>query len=129
MATDYGTDISCYPDLDAAFGMVSGFTLVAQDLSRRLETPRGGLFYDSNYGTDVRAWCNGSGTPAEIGALRAAIENECRKDDRVLDIVATVTFSAPTSSLAIKLLVTLKDGTFGLVLAVSSVTLSILQVG
>jgi hypothetical protein len=66
MATDFGTDISCYPDLDGSFGLVSGFTLIAQDLARRLETPRGGLFYDSNYGTDVRGWVNAAGTPAQI---------------------------------------------------------------
>jgi hypothetical protein len=70
MATDYGTDISCYPDIDASFGVVSGFTLI-EDLARRLETPRGGLFYDSNYGTDVRGWVNAAGTPAQIATLKA----------------------------------------------------------
>jgi phage baseplate assembly protein W len=49
-----GIDISATAELNAAFSLVSGRRALAEACIRRLTTPRGGLFYAPNYGTDVR---------------------------------------------------------------------------
>ena len=35
MATDYGIDVSTFPDLDPTFGLISGPRVVAENVARR----------------------------------------------------------------------------------------------
>ena len=129
MATDFGTDISLYPDLDASFSTVTGFTLIGQDLARRLETPLGGLFYDSNYGYDVREMVNDASTQANVLKRQSGIERECKKDERILNARATVTFSPATQTAAVKILIDTALGPFTMILAVTQLTVALLKVG
>lgn len=128
MATDFGTDISCYPDLDPLGTLVSGNTALAQAIARRLITPRGGLFYDTNYGTDLRLYLNEGMTNEAQSRIKAAIEAECSKDERVSSVTADVTFNAPAKSLAISISLVGGNGPFSLTLAVTSLTVSLLMV-
>lgn len=121
-----GVDISCYPDLDAGFSLVSGRTALGQALARRLETPRGGLFYDRDYGTDVREMVNDAATSAFAQQRQQQIEAEALKEERVGTATATVTYSPATSTAAIKLAVDTAAGPFTFVLAVTSVSIAVL---
>jgi hypothetical protein len=121
--TDYGTDVSTFPDLDASFAVVAGPHVVGESLARRLTTPPGGLFYDSQYGFDLRNYLNEGGVPSRLPEIQAAVEREAIKDERVKDVGAAVTFDLPSATLKVTLRVTLGSGvTFSLVLAISAVT-------
>lgn len=130
MTTDYGTDLSCTNDLTSTCATASGVTVVGQALYRRLITPRGRLLSDPKYGTDIRQWLNEDVAPANLAALQGAIQAECLKDERVLG--ADVTIAAParlTGAYIITIVVTLQQNvTFDLVLSVTGVTVSLLQV-
>jgi phage baseplate assembly protein W len=125
---DYGTDIACYPDLDGFGSLATGRTAVAQALARRLTTPRGSLFYDTNYGTDLRLYLSESFTQEAQSRVKAAVEAECSKDDRVSSCTANVTFNAVARTLKLSITIDLGDGPFAMTVAVTSLTLALLSV-
>ena len=125
MADDYGTDCTATTDLDPYFTLVSGTTVVAQSLARRLQTPPGGLVDDPDYGYDLRSWVNRDMTTRDRFELTQRVEAECMKDERVSSL--TVDLAVTTTTITVDLAVTLRAGeTFPLVLTVSSVTVSVL---
>ena len=124
---EFGQDISCLVDLDPMLGLTSGIHTLAQGLANRLQTPRGSLWYDPDYGTDVRAYLNGAMTTQKLGQLQAAVQGECMKDRRVLSAACAATFSASTSTLSLKVTGTTAAGPFALVLSVSAVSVSLLS--
>lgn len=126
MATDYGTDISFYPDLDPSGALVSGNVALSQAIARRLTTPRGGLFYDSNYGTDVRAFVNEVVNVESLARMRSAIERECLQDERCQSCTATLVFNAQGQALTIHVAGETADGPFRFVLAVTALTVDLL---
>ena len=126
MATDYGVDVDCVTDIDKGFALVTGFKAVAQALARRLQTPRGGLFYDLDYGTDVRDLVEEGLTAREIAEWQAAIAQECEKDERVEHADATIALDAAASTATIKVRVETSAGPFQFVLAVSALTVALL---
>src|SRR5690349_16156686 len=101
MATDFGSDISGFPDLDPTFSLVSGTTALAQAIARRLESPRGSLWYAPDYGTDVRGRLNDAFTASGLHALQSDIEAECEKDERIRHASATVTLDSRRSTMTI----------------------------
>lgn len=121
-----GVDISCYPDLDAGFSLVSGRTALGQALARRLETPRGGLFYDRDYGTDVREMVNDAATSAFAQQRQQQIEAEALKEERVGTATATVTYSPATSTATVKLAVDTAAGPYTFILAVTQISIALL---
>jgi hypothetical protein len=127
---ELGTDISCVEDLDPAFTVVSGVQALSQALARRFITPRTGLFYDDEYGLDLRAYLNagiGQGTGFEY-RLGAAVEAECLKDERVASVEAVVSFNTTTEKLTIAISgLTSTATSFRLTLAISSVTVELLR--
>ena len=129
MATDFGQDVSLFPDLDGSGALVYGFTCLAQALLRRLTTPRGGLFYDPGYGTDIRGFLGESLGSNATGAIQQAIESEVTQDERVLNATATVTFIPAANTLIAHLTVQTGDGPFSLVIAITSLTVTLLKAG
>jgi hypothetical protein len=126
---DLGIDISCTDDLDPAFTPVTGTKALAQAMARRLITPRGSLFYDLEYGFDLRAYLNAGITQGDGFAFRlgAQIEAECLKDERVGTVDAQLSYDPVTEKLTVLLSGVASDGPFRLVLAVSAVTVEILR--
>jgi len=121
--TDYGQDFTCIEDVDARLSVTSGPLLVAQAVVRRLETPRGGLWYSPNYGTDLRQFINGHAT---VFRVARAIEQEALKDERVESAKAVVTI---TNNRRIDATLTLElaDGPFRLVVAVDELTVELID--
>jgi len=131
MAVDYGTDISTYRDgdLDRSFTLISGTRVLAEAIARRLETPRGALIGDPNYGTDIRGWLNKDFVDSEAALfrLKTAIEDEASKDERVIGAEATVLYDPAEKRLRITIAIEGAAGPFDLVLAVSQVRLELLS--
>lgn len=112
MSTDYGTDVSTYPDLDATFAILSGPRVVAENVARRLEAL-------------LRGALNADFTAIAKSAVTAAIQAEAAEDERVLDATAVVSHLDETLTASVSL--TLIEGeTFSLVLSVSAVTVEAL---
>jgi hypothetical protein len=133
MATDFGTDIDLWPDINPAGTLLTGAngnTLVlAQALLRRLTTPRGGLFYDAGYGTDIRAFLGESMTASSTASIQQAIEREVTQDERVLNATASVVFVGATGVLVGHLTVQTSDGPFTLVISVTALSVTLLKAG
>ncbi len=139
---DYGSDLSCVSDLTPHMLVVSGNRLVAEAIARRLQTPKGALLDDSNYGYDVTGLINADIGPGDLGRIAAGITAECQKDQRVFSASVDVEWAVvgpsfgqvpgfPSGSgyLAITISLVLGSGPFTLVLAASQVTVAILQTG
>jgi len=128
MATDYGTAFSCVGDLTQTLSRVSGNVCVAEAVARRLITPPGALLGSPDYGYDLRQWI-GSSHPRPLGSIEAAIAEEARKDERVLDATASVAFYDETGTLAATFALVGAAGPFTMVLTVGQVTSTIILDG
>lgn len=93
---DLGTDLATLddgdlnPDLDQ---LVDGPVLVAQDLRAELLTAAGTLFYDPDYGDDVRGMLGKRTDATTRSRVAARVQAVCLKDDRVATVDVTVTGS------------------------------------
>lgn len=126
----YGLDLSCISDIDPGFRTVSGRRLLAEAIARRLITPRGQLLDDPNYGYDLTGLLKADISTQDLARISSLVEAECEKDERVVSATATVTLqvpTAPSSGLFVSVLLQDGSGPFPLVLAVSAVTVQLLQ--
>lgn len=123
---DFGTDINFLGGLDPLLGLVSGTDNLGQALVHRFITPRGGLFYDPNYGTDLRAYVNDTMDAGKLAAVKADAQAEAIKDERVLSCLASATFDFKTKTLTVEMAVQTAAGPFFLVVAVTSLTVELL---
>ncbi len=126
--SDFGPDVSTFPDLDPMFEIVTGNQVIAEAILRRLTTTREGLFYDSDYGLDVRAWLNESLVPKRLYLLQRQIEAECEKDERVLSADATISLNPEAHRMTVFLVVDTSEETFKLTLGIDQVSASILAI-
>ena len=129
----YGSDLSCASDLDPSMAEVDGGTTLAlaQALARRLDTPRGSLPDDKNYGISLRSYLNRGVVDEDLRSLGGQIKGELLKDDRVDQLIVTVTPNATGSRLSVSLFVTPVDpqlGPFTLTLAASDAALLIEEI-
>lgn len=129
----YGSDISCDSDVDPDVVEVGAFTTLAlaQAIVRRLDTPRGSLPDDKDYGIDVRSYVNRGVVAEDIRQLAGQISNEVRKDDRVDTLIVTVQPSSTGTTLGIRLAVRPVDariGGFTLTLSASSASIVIEEI-
>lgn len=124
---ELGQDVGGYLDVDPQGAMVSGRTMLAQDLARRYSTPRGRLIDDPNYGYDLTDYIYADMSPADFAAMQAGAEQEAVKDERVESAVVLATLRA-SGDCEVEITVTDSDGDFKLVLSVSAVTVTLLTV-
>jgi hypothetical protein len=130
--SDFGLDVSTYPDLDLSFTPISGQRVLAEAVMRRLETDRGTLVYDLDYGIGIRSWLSRSVTSSQLEELRSQIELECMADERVAAADVKMTWQREANALTISIALTPADGVtppFRLVLQVTAVTLDLLSLG
>lgn len=111
----YGSDIRGTFDLDPTMREVSATSTLAlaEALVRRLDTPRGSLPDDRNYGIDLRSYCNRGTTAADLRSLGGQVKSELSKDDRVDTVTVVVTPSLTGSSLALTIAVRPIDASIG----------------
>lgn len=107
----YGVDLSCVSDLTDSLAEVNAFAPlgIAEALIRRLTCPRGGLPDDPDYGYDLVALLNRGASDANLLEYGALIRGECRKDDRVDDVLPTLTMESITRTLFVRLQVKAVD--------------------
>lgn len=120
--TDFGTDVSCFDDLDL-LREVSGLDLVREDVLWRLQTPRasGILAADApNYGLDLLSLIGSSTVDNDAAALAGMIRNELTKDERISDVRVDVHryTEGPSTRCEVLILCYTDEGPFDLVLGV-----------
>ena len=126
--TDYGQDFTLATDLDTTLGVSTGRLVVVEAIGRRLQTPRGRLMGDPDYGFDLAGYLNDDVTPSVIAWIQSQIEAEALKDERVTMADATVTL-ATSDILTVKLALVLSDGdSFDLTITVDAVSVPVLSV-
>lgn len=130
MATNFdaelGVDISCVLDLDPSMVLLDTTSTLGQACARRLITPRGGLFYDREYGNDLRVFLKRTGYSA--AQIARFVEAELLKDERVENVAADVEYDDNTEALSVDIRVRAVTGKeFDLTLNVSSLTVELLS--
>jgi hypothetical protein len=91
---DLGSDFAGILDIDATLTWVSGWRNLGNALARRLTTPNGGLFYDPDYGFDLRSLLNAA--VRDTTWIEARIVKEVLKDKRVQRATASIVFDGDT---------------------------------
>ena len=125
---DYGVDWYWNGDIDPTGRLVNGPLAVAQAIARRLITTRGTLFYDPEYGFNLRDFLNETVEEGQtIFQIESGIETECLKDERVESADAAAEYIESASRLRVTARLVLAEGPFELVLIVDAVTLEILS--
>lgn len=121
-ATDFGTDISCIPDLDPGFATVSGFDLLGQDLLKGLSTPKGSIWYAPDEGFDLLDWVGESideTNPQAAFAVQIGVQAQAMRDERITAARASATWDGITT-LTVTLTVATGLGPFTYVFAASA---------
>lgn len=127
MTTDFGRDTWCL-DSPRTGRLVTGTTLVAQRVYRRLITPRGmlrGGEDEANFGLDLSGLIGN--VSLSTGAIEGMIRGEVLKDPQVetATVTAAKSTSGAASSYSIEVSCTTALGPFDLVLEVSDVTVAL----
>ena len=108
---DFGLYISCADDIDPIMREVNGFDALAQALARRLDTPRGTLIDDPDYGYDLAQLVSRGMTADELAAIPSSISDEFQKDECVASVETKVLFYS-TGVLKLTFHVRAADGPF-----------------
>lgn len=86
----YGQTISCAGDLDPYHTTITGTRVIAEAIARRWDCPRGALPPDGrdaqDYGVDLVGYIHAGVTTRELLGLKARLEQEALKDDRIFAI-------------------------------------------
>jgi hypothetical protein len=125
--SDLGSDWAALDDIDPYGQVVEGKACVAQGLVHRFITPRGGLFYDTSYGKDLRSYLEESLTPDRLAAIPGEVSAEAEKDERVQSATCSVSYNEKTEKLTITLIITTAEGPFTLVLEISKLAVELLR--
>ena len=113
MTTDLGTDFYCDGDITPGLDVVSGRLGLALALTRRLW---GEIFYDPNYGLDIRELINSC--QGETWEIESEVRSEFLKDERVESVQCRAEFIGET--LNIHCVVDSVDGPFSFVVGVDA---------
>lgn len=124
---DYGRDLSGVADLSYALHEVEDSREgVAESVARRFQGP---VFYDDDYGFDLRRLIGRAGTPESDGDTEARIEEEAMKDERVRDCDATLTRFDNSERLEVHIEIRpYDDGPFDLTLEVTALEVKVLSI-
>lgn len=116
-----GTDV--HDDLRR---QVAGMDNLEAAILRRLQVPRGGLFYQPDYGLDIRLYLNEALTQKRLYELQALIEAEALKDARVLAVAVAIEIERH-DALIITLRVATRLRKFALVVEVGKLEVKLLH--
>lgn len=95
MTEEYGSDFHATDDLDANLSEIEGPLTLLENSYRRLDTARGGLWYVSGYGMNIKTFLADAGLSNDTKADK--IRDEILKDERAQDCIVTYTTPAPNA--------------------------------
>lgn len=107
--------------------IASGNRAIVEAIARRWQTPRGGLVDDPNYGYDLSDFVGDDLNIADVGLIAQMASAEAVKDERVQSCEVTVK-RFPNGTMEVTGVGRSAIGPFRLVVGVSQVSVSLLQV-
>lgn len=129
LETDYGSDLSCVTDIAAMATELSGDDprIVAESDARRLQTDRGTLIDNPNYGWNLQDLVQKPLTASDIATIPGQVKGELLKDDRheTLDVWTT---GQNTSNLLVHVKGTTAKGPFGFTMAVTDAGVAVKEI-
>lgn len=125
--SELGVDIDGVFDVGRSLSLAFAIKNLGNALCRRLITPRGSLFYDPNYGIDVRDYLKAGFTPSRLASLRSEITAEVLKDERVQSADVSVAVNQQAATMTITIVVDIASGPFELMIGVDSLTVELLS--
>jgi hypothetical protein len=96
-----GQNVSVFPVLNSSLRLSSRSLVLAEAILKRWTTRRGSLPFHADFGVDIRQWLNAALDTATLYQIKASLEREAEKDERVFAIVVTPSYSATTETLRI----------------------------
>lgn len=123
---DLGRDLSCVDDVTPDFREVTGRRRLAEAVARRYMTDRGTLVGDPNYGYNLTNLVNADLSPADLVAHQSGAQAEALKEEQVRAAVVVLSLAAD-GLLTVACTLTDADGPFTLTLAISAVSVQILE--
>jgi hypothetical protein len=124
-----GVDLKVSPDLGLFFSLNKEEDCLAQDLVDRLQCSKGMLFYDPNFGINLRNFLGSKQRPQDAFRAAADITSELKQDERVADCAASVVFDSASQSLTATIEVEALGGvTFTLVVLATTSLVKLLKV-
>lgn len=124
----FGQDLLLGDDVSADMAEVAGIGCLAQDLIHRIETPRGSVFEDPNYGTDLRDYLSKGIDSRELSGLPGVIAAELQKDDRVQRVTVKIN-SATRDEINFQTIVLTAQGPFKFTTSVTQAQALLVEVG
>lgn len=123
----FGQDFQVLGGVNPSFQLVGGYTNLGQALCMRLQTPRGGLFYDADYGFDLRSYLNAAITRQVAAQIVGGVQSECLKDERVQVCTATLSVDLTQETLTVAVNVVTAQGPFSFILEVTDATVTLIE--
>lgn len=120
----FGVDLTALPEFNPG-RLRREYENLAEALARRLMTPPGALWYDPEYGTDLRVYLQEALTEEVQYEIERVAAIEAEKDPRVESASAAVT-AVGTGEYRLSLSVTTAEGPYRLVLRVGGVSVEVL---
>jgi len=108
--------------------LISGYKNLGLQLIKRLSTRRGTLFYDKNYGDDLRLFMNKPINQAILDHIKYTIKSQCEQDPRVNNADVTVAYNSSALALEADIFVTTFLGPFTLVISVTNLNVDLLSI-
>lgn len=85
----YGRDLSCVMDLTSSMAESTGRILLAEACARRLQTDRGELLDDPDYGYNIVGELGTDINLTDLARIQSQIDEELVKDERVSSSTTT----------------------------------------
>lgn len=124
---DFGEDVSVFPTLSGSLALVSGRRVLGEALLKRFTTRRGQLPFHPDYGFYVQDYLHDGVTAEQLYFLKASIEAEAEKDERVDLANAILTFNQAEQKLTVQLEVQTQEGPFRFTLSITELTTALLE--
>jgi hypothetical protein len=121
---DLGSDFAGVADLDANLSIVTGRRCLIENLARRTCTQKGGMLDDPTYGEPVHDLV---GDVFDEIRYAQKLEQQFLDDERVDEAGVTATYNEATREARLDCVVDDGDGPFELTIAVSDLTVEILE--
>lgn len=127
--SDFGSDLACVDDITADAAELDGDNprIVAESDARRLQTDRGSLIDDPDYGWNLEQLIQRPMTPAEIATIPGQVRGELLKDDRH-ETLTVWTEGRTTANLLVHVSGTTAKGPFGLTMAITNAGVAVKEI-
>jgi hypothetical protein len=124
---DFGQDFSTFPDLSGGMALLKGGRVLSEALLRRFSTNRGELPFHPDFGFNLRDFLSEGLTDEQLFYLKASMEAEAEKDERIDQAVVDLTFNRSTQALTARLRLLTAVGPYSLTLLVTQLRTELLE--